>query len=174
MKTALLMTAMAAALIVTQVAAQERDRVGGPHGPMVDFAELDVNGDGGLTMEEVTAAAMARFVMADTDGDGALSQAELIARAEDEVVARIADQVARTVDRRDDNGDGLLQPEEMMGRAPLPERLFDRFDADEDGIVTQAEFEAMQARMQARRAEHDGRGHHGDKRGDHSGPRDNG
>ena len=174
MKTALLMTAMAAALIVTQVAAQERDPGGAPHGPLTDFAELDVNGDGGITLEEVTAAATARFAQADTNGDGALSEAELIARAEEEALARIADQVARMVERRDVNGDGLLQPDEMMGRGPSPERLFDRFDADGDGIVTEAEFEVMKTRMQERRAGHEGRGQHGDNRGEHRGPRDNG
>lgn len=192
MKTALLTTAIAAALVVTQVAAQGMDDRSGPRGFMASFAELDANGDGNLTLEEMSAAGAARFALADTDGDGGLSVAELQARAEEGRLQRMADRVASMLGRRDSNGDGLLQRDEMIGRGAGPERMFDRLDANDDGVVTQAEFDTMQAKMQDRmherradrgeggprgdRGDHGGRGDHGrhGEHGEHEGPRDRG
>lgn len=166
MRTALLTTAIAAALVVTQVSAQGKDDMAGPRGPMASFAELDADGDGNLTLGELSAAGAARFAMADTDGDGGLSVAELTVRAEEGMFQRSADRIALMLERRDSNGDGLLQPNEMLERGPGPERMFDRLDADDDGVVSLAEFDTLQTRMQDRRADRGERGHHG-ARGDH-------
>jgi hypothetical protein len=65
-----------------------------PAAPPVDsgmtYAEMDRNGDGGITRDELDAGEMLyqHFDVADTDGDGVLSQAEVDAhRAEMEMAS---------------------------------------------------------------------------------------
>lgn len=183
MKTTLLMSAILAGLIVTAADAQDRN-AGFPRGGM-DFATLDADADGMLTPEDMATLQADRFAAADTDADGALSEAEMIARATAEatgrMAARMAERTAAMIERMDANGDGLLQADEMVeGPEHGMERMFARFDTDEDGAISEAEFDAAQAKMAERgegrgdregRRDHDGGRHHGG--GDH-GPRDRG
>ena len=150
-----------ALLIPTALAApalaQDADR----QGPRMVFAELDADGNGAVTLEEMQAAGSSRFETADTDGNGALSREELLAQGE----ARAERRVDRLLERADADGNGELTQAEMEeargerrghgrhgngqrgGRGPNPERLFERMDADNDGSVTQAEFDDAVARM---------------------------
>ncbi len=119
------------------------------------FSELDLNGDGQLTLEELEGQAEARFASHDTDGDGLLSRDELVASAMERVEAG----VDARLERFDDNEDGMLSANELddiRPRGPNPERMFGRMDADDDGIVTEAEFEEAAAQMGQRRH---GQGH---------------
>ena len=131
-----------------------------------DFATLDTNGDGALTLEELQARGEARFAEMDTDGDGALSAEELIAQAN----AQAEDRVARMIERMDENGDGALQADEMKPRGDRGERnmdrMFDRMDADEDGVISAEEFAAAQEKMAERGGRHD-RGNGRDHGRDH-------
>ena len=129
----------------------------GSEPPRMIFEELDADGNGSVTLEEVQAAGAGRFARADADGDGALSRAELIGQGQ----ARVADRVDRMLERLDADGDGQLTQAEMeearegrerrggrFGRGgPSPERMFERLDADSDGAVTQAEFDEGVARL---------------------------
>lgn len=102
----------------------------------------DADGDGTVTREEIETGRADRFAAADADGDGALSAGELIAMEEviqEEV--RLA-RAAAVVTRMDDNGDGLLQNEELEARLPQIAPLFDELDTDKDGGISQAELEA--------------------------------
>lgn len=130
----------------------------GPGGMMPDFATLDADGDGQVRPEDLTAWAADRFAAADADGDGALSVDEMVAMIETARRAALVEMVTAQVERIDDNADGLVQSGELAERAPRPAAFFDRFDTDNDGVVTQAEFDAARAAMQARMEE---RGHHG-------------
>lgn len=137
---------------------------GGQAGQRPAFSELDADADGQLTLEELTAHREARFTEADTDGDGSLSRAELISAALDRVEARIDAQMARF----DDNEDGVLSANEMddmRPRGPGPEQAFARMDADGDGMVSEAEFDAMAQIVQQRR----GGGHGGERGHGHGG-----
>lgn len=137
------------------------------------FTELDTDGNGELTLEEMLAHREARFAEADTDGDGNLSRDELIAAA----MGRVEDSIDRRMERFDDNEDGMLSANEMddmRPRGPGPERLFSRMDEDGDGVVSAEEFETAAANMMQRRGGMGGQGRHGGgeghgHRGDHDG-----
>ncbi|WP_210527122.1 EF-hand domain-containing protein [Rubellimicrobium arenae] len=150
----------------------------GPMGPMgrgpmggrgVDALGLaplptyDTDGNGIVTQAEIEAKRSERFATADADGDGALSPQELIA-LEDAIrqemrLARAAEQIRRM----DDNGDSLLQTEEMEARTPRLAPLFDRLDTDGDDGIS---LEEMQAGRPGRGEGPDGGfGHGGHGRG---------
>ena len=156
MKTIMLIAAVTAGFSVQAVSAEEGS---GPH--RMEFSTLDVDGDGALTMAELEAAGAARFEAADADGDGALSVEELLAHREAEASARAERRAARMLERLDENGDGLLQIEELAEMRPPLDRMFERVDTDEDGTISQAEFEAAQERMGGRRHGHGGDRRHG-------------
>lgn len=150
MKTTILMATLLSGVVMTAAAAQ-----GPGHQNRPDFATLDMDGDGGITLEEMQTHGQLRFEEADIDGDGALSVAEITAAAQ----AR----AARMLERLDADGDGLLQPSEMQARRGAGfARMFERIDADGDGAITESEFEAAKERFGERRG---GKGH---------GPRDRG
>ena len=149
MKTKILMAVLLSGLVLSAGAAQAEDQRERP-----DFATLDLNGDGALSLEELQAQGQARFDAADTDGDGALSADELSAAAS----ARAAERTAKMIERLDENGDGVLQLEEMPTRGEdRAERMFDRVDTDEDGVISEEEFDTVKER----RGDRDGRRGHG-------------
>ncbi|WP_186766514.1 EF-hand domain-containing protein [Puniceibacterium confluentis] len=120
------------------------------------FGDLDANGDGQLTQEEMTAHRTARFAAADADGDGLLTAEEMTAAA----ASRMAERTARMIKRMDRNDDGLLSPEEMRaGRDPG--RMFRRVDSNGDGVVSAGEFAKVGHGM---RGHHETRGRHGKRR----------
>ena len=85
------------------------------------------------------------LMRADTDGDSRLSKAEF-------VEARIAPLVAMDADR-----DGAVTPAERAAArqaraAAAATRRFDKLDADKDGVVSRAEFEAAAPRARRDRA----------------------
>lgn len=138
------------------------------------FTDLDADGNGELTLDEMLAHREARFAEADTDGDGNLSRDEMIAAA----MGRVEAAIDRRMERFDDNEDGLLSANEMddmRPRGPSPERIFGHMDADGDGVVTAEEFETAAADMMQRRGGMGGQGRHGGgeghghRGGDHDG-----
>lgn len=152
MKTSLLMAAIVAGLAVSGAA--DARGFGGERAALPAFGDLDANSDGAVTPEEMQAAmqarAEARFAQADADGDGALSAEEIIALAEADRGARMAERIEARIARADANDDGLLQPEEMgrqEGRPRGEGRMFERFDANDDGSLSAEEFEEFQSRL---------------------------
>ncbi len=136
----------------------------GRMGPMPDFATLDANSDGQITMDEIKAQAQSRFAAADTNGDGALSADELTAMILARIQERAANEAAQMIENMDNNGDGVLQADEMQPRGgDMLERMFARIDTDDDGQISQAEFDAMKARIEQRMqgGRGEGRGGHG-------------
>ena len=119
---------------------------GGP-GMMIDFARMDADKDGKVTLAEVTAFRANMVADADTDKDGLLSVDELAAHDAKMVQANAADRAAARVAAQDLNADGKLSVEEMLA-PPMPANLFGHLDTDGDGAISQAEFDAAKALMQ--------------------------
>ncbi|QUS34793.1 EF-hand domain-containing protein [Falsirhodobacter algicola] len=133
--------------------------------PMPAFEDLDTNGDGMLSTDELTAARAERVQTLDADGDGKLSADEL-AQAEIDRATKMAERHAQMmVERMDADGDGLLSAAELATPPARPsDRMLDRLDANDDGSISQDEFDAARDGMRDRHPpQHDG------KRGDHPG-----
>lgn len=131
----------------------------GRGGPKMDFATLDVDGSGEITVEDLEAKRAERFAQFDTDGDGTVTQEEFIAHAQAQAGERAAEMFARL----DADGDGTLSRDVLEGRmngGPNP-RLITRLDTDGSGGVSEEEFEAAQAKFAERRQG----GHSGERGG---------
>jgi Ca2+-binding EF-hand superfamily protein len=130
--------AIVAGLVATSAQARDGEQDRGAQRE-ARFAQMDANGDGQLTAEEIVARSAARFAAADSDGDGAITLDEMKAqaRSNDRFMARF-----------DADKDGTLSAEELakaedsrMGKRAA--KHFERMDADNSGGIT---LEEMQAR----------------------------
>ncbi len=151
-------TALSATLLVSVLAAAavpafaqpggHGERGQGPRIPIV-FSELDANGDGVITQEEMDARKAAKFAEIDTDGDGQLSADELMAQQAKQEENRRMKRAERMIERLDANDDGLVSAEEMAsheGERGKRGSLFERADLDDDGKVTEEEFKTAMAK----------------------------
>ncbi|MDE9449329.1 EF-hand domain-containing protein [Aliiroseovarius sp. Z3] len=149
----------------------------GPHGGFMqmEFADLDADANGQLTVEDLQANAQARFTSADTDGNGELTVEELQAHRSAKMAERQAasgDQqkrskplsekqmgwmVEKMIAKRDSNGNGTLSLDEMTPDQVRLDRMIDRFDTDDDNAISQAEFD--EAQKEAFLRGHGKRGH---------------
>ena len=131
----------------------------------------DADSDGTITEAEIETGRAERFVQADVDGNGALSADELIAMEEaihEEVrQAQATSRASAIITRMDDNGDGLLQAEELQARTPQLAPIFDELDIDNSGGISQAELEASHPQ---RDGDEDRFGRGGHSHGDSDGP----
>ena len=114
------------------------------HGAHHSFQELDANGDGKLMQDEIETHMQRRFEGADADGNGSLSMDELTARITERQAERAAKYATHMIDRHDADGDGELSHSELRARHKGDK--FAKMDANGDGAVTQAEFEAMRGK----------------------------
>ena len=89
------------------------------------FDRTDANGDGALTVEEMSARIEARFADADSDGDARITKAEII------------DAIERNVERS----------RFKRHSGTMADRLVYRFDIDDDGVVSQAEIDNRVAKV---------------------------
>ncbi len=108
------------------------------------FAATDTNDDGVVTRTEFLSHRDASFARLDRNSDGVVSPADFprLAKRNPEALARLT----AAMDGADSNGDGAISRGEL---AQSPPGMFDRADADHDGRVTTAEYDAARARMQA-------------------------
>ncbi|SFS52186.1 EF-hand domain-containing protein [Brevundimonas viscosa] len=103
------------------------------------LAALALIAVGGVAVaQQATNRPAAPTMRADADGDGRLSQAEFVGRRLDRLRAA------------DANGDGSVSMEERQAmrqahRAARADARFDRLDADNNGAISRAEFDAAHA-----------------------------
>lgn len=155
MKRAIFITGVVAvALGVTTVAASAKGwGMGGARGmgPMMSFEEMDLNGDGKVTAEEMAAMGQARFDKADANGDGFLDNDEMQAHVIEMAKERAAKVSERMIEHKDVDNDGKLSFEEMQPSEKRKGKMFSRMDTDGDGAISQAEFEEARAKMRDHR-----------------------
>lgn len=154
MKNTILTSALAVSIVMGGALGVSAQGHGGQHGqgPHHSFDEIDANGDGQITAEEMAAHRQARFEAMDTNGDGKVSADEMQARMQE----RMQDRVSRMMARADKDGDGGLSMEEMQGMRRGA--MMDQADTDGDGMISQAEFDAMHQNMRGKMQGH-GKGH---------------
>jgi len=126
-------------------------------GPGMTFEQIDADGNGQISKQEMEGLREARFAATDADGDGKLTLAEIEAAAQ----ARAKDHAAKMMERMDANSDGAVTLDEL----PKPRRagkMFDRVDANGDGAISKDEYETARMKHQAR---HGGDRRHGGQGG---------
>lgn len=165
---------LGAALTLTSTAAVAFGGKDGDRGPMgrkggfmqMEFADVDLDKNGQITVEDLQAAAKARFDTADANGDGALTLDELKAQAEKRMAERMASKgdgkgerkgkmfekrmgwkLDDMLAKKDADGNGSLSFDEMSPDVAKLERMIDRFDTDDDNAISAAEFDAAQKEM---------------------------
>lgn len=109
------LTAVIASLAIgsafaTGVLAHQRDGgKGGARENMPSFAELDTDGSGGVSLDELKASHAVKVGEADTDGDGFLSVEELLAMADARMDGRMDD-------RMEHRGEGMGRGDRQGGK----------------------------------------------------------
>lgn len=152
------------AVISTSAIAQQMGQGGMRQGPGFDFEELDADGDGKVTPEEMQTRAQDRFMAADTDGDGAISAEEMTARMQTRMAERMAARVKMMMQVRDTDKDGKISMEEMQPKQMG--RMFEMHDSDGDGAISAEEFADI-SNMNRGDRKQDGAGMHDKMRGEH-------
>ncbi|MEO1678531.1 MAG: EF-hand domain-containing protein [Pseudomonadota bacterium] len=147
---------LTSAIVTGFAATQPATAAGGARGERPAFSEIDANGDGALTRDEMQsfgrARAQARLAAADTNGDGTLTRAELTAVGD----ARQSRRLDGLFERHDANGDGALDQAELRtvadsGPGDRGDRLFGRADTDGNGTISAEEYSRIGAGLRARR-----------------------
>lgn len=127
-----------------------KNREGGRHGGMGGFAQemmqgIDQNADGTVTEVEAEAQLLNIFAMVDGDSNGAVSMEELKAAHDAKREARSADRGDKDGDKAEKRGKRHADRGDKDGKRGKRgergmQRMFDRFDGNSDGSVTQEEF----------------------------------
>jgi hypothetical protein len=110
--------------------------------------QVDTNKDGKISKAEHDAAHARRLATLDRDKDGFVTYAEQKAAREAWKAQREAQAAERFTQRLDKDGDGRVSVAEMGSRGA---GMFERMDANGDGVVTQDEMR----QGHGRRARHD-------------------
>ncbi|WP_300516600.1 hypothetical protein [Aliiroseovarius sp.] len=167
----------------------ERGGFGGGKFMQMEFADLDADKSGLITVEDLQANARLRFDAADANKDGQLDSDEMAAQAKARMDERMkaAEEAGRSarrgapdaetiekrmgwmieemLDRRDTDKNGTLSFDEVSPDQARLDRMIDRFDTDDDNAISAAEFDAAQKEMWMRGKGRGGQRGHGDRGG---------
>ncbi len=159
----LLIPSLATLLFATSVIAQEPPADAPKTPTEAFFKELDKNGDGLISLEEVKAPQQQRFRETDADGDGYISAEEAREAFARQVPPEMLEEMKNRgmpdpgdtfINNLDSDGDGRVSEAEFIQPAI---DSFNRMDADGNGMVTPDEatvfFDEMQKEMMKRMEE---------------------
>jgi hypothetical protein len=123
------------------------------HGPaLLAFDDLDLDGDGEITVAEMETTGGVRFGKVDTDSDGLISGAELVAFGQDKAEKR----AAVMIEKFDTDKDGKLSAQELEARGKgrggkfLRKKMVKHFDKDGNGTLSKDEYKVAVEKMQKR------------------------
>jgi hypothetical protein len=136
----LMVTAAAVALSAGVAVAQP-----GPGRGMAMLALADANHDGNITRAEFDDARARRFAQLDADHNGVLSASERPQWGGGPPPPAAGDGSSDHRPHGDANGDGSISRAEYDAQGA---RMFQRLDTDGNGVISQAELQAMQQHMQ--------------------------
>ena len=109
------------------------------------FENLDQNGDGQITRQEIQDFSRERFKKADTNSDGQITAEEVLNRMPFFVRGQAHDPVVRYLKAQDYNRDGQVSLAEVLKHA---DQRFTRLDSNRDGTVSAEEFARQQHKME--------------------------
>ncbi len=118
---------------------------GGPGAGLRVLQAADADGDRSIARAEIDALAAEEFAWRDRNGDGALDEGDMSPTARRLIAQRQADAADDDAPRRDRPGradaddDGRVTQAEFMAAET---RIFERIDADSDGVITPDELDA--------------------------------
>ena len=125
------------------------------HGPQMNLEQVDINGDGNISLDEINADRSARFASADANGDGGLTLDEFTSAREAEREARQAERMTKHFERLDADGDGIVTlAEQDAFAAERTEKMFQRVDSNDDGVISEAERDAAKGFRRGHRGKH--------------------
>lgn len=137
-----MLIAAALVLAATHALAQQRELLS------ERIARMDTNRDGLISKDEFVAARTAAFAERDRNGDGQLDSRDIPRR----LARRMGTRLTSAQAHMDADGDGKISKEEFVEAGV---RLFERADANGDGVLDSAEIallqEALTERTQLRR-----------------------
>lgn len=122
------------------------------------FAELDINGDGGISAEEASAETASghgrhrHLTEMDANGDGLVTLEEMktaLQAQEANKAERHQQMQEKKFSRLDNDGDGLISLAEFTTNLPI----FDHLDANGNGIITADEAATQQPRGKGERSQ---------------------
>jgi hypothetical protein len=131
---------------------KDHRKMRGMFSPQKILAELDMNADEAVSVEELKAAVSKRFDLADTDRDGRVNKSDVVAAIEANApVERMKRHSGRLTDRifmgADINSDGTIEMTELENRMTKFHALADWND---DGNVNMAEMKRLRSAMPGR------------------------
>jgi len=102
----------------------------------------------------------------DADGNGTLSVEEMSAAVEKRAAERSAKMISRMIEWQDTDGDGMLSQAELGGK--MGQKMFSHLDADDDDVISEEEYANAEKRkcrggrgMSGKHGNFGGNGDHG-------------
>lgn len=123
-----------------------------PQGRHAGFFQADANNDGAVTRQEYDASRDARFAQLDTNNDGQLTREERRAQRGERGPrgGRRGHGGGHMLTRADANSDGNISRDEFLAR---PTAMFERLDANDDGVIAASERPQRRERPEGQRRE---------------------
>lgn len=113
---------------------------------IAQLEKADANHDGAVSRQEFTAFRASQFTRLDRNHDGFFTDNDIPAFAKNRIPPELSFDTLKA--SFDGNNDGKISQAEFVNG---PSLMFERVDANQDGLVTEAELNTARAALAARR-----------------------